>query len=1089
MTEITDSTKFIHNQMVNIFDHNWYKSQFKDNSLFELDASACFNHYIDYGFREGKSPHPLFSPDWYVKQNPPAAQALSQGLSPLMHFITSGAKEGRWPHPLFNVSFYLQQNPSAATAFEEGLDPLSHFIQVGARAGCSPHLLFDVPWYLQQNPSAAAALEAGLDPLSHFIQVGARAGCSPHLLFDVPWYLQQNPSAAAALEAGLDPLSHFIQVGAREGYWPHPLFNLQWYLEINHNASNAARNGIDPLTYYIENDYQHNRPCHNLFDMVWYKNLYISPANSEQNSIYHFIKTGAVCGNRPCRFGFFNGQEKTIEIRRPEISASTLPLVSIIIVNYNGNKHLFDVICSLKNQTYSNYEIVFVDNASADGSIDTIRSLAPDANIIELDKNHGFAGANNIGLEKSRGEYVVLLNNDTKVEPTWLSELVLAAKKHPEAAAIASKILFWEKFSTLRITSKSKFSVSKLSLLASLKYKKVFVEVGNDEGDIFNPLFIGNSYMLTLKIPVDIDFFCLEISGYEKNSSCTIESQYQKKNFALSDHSDRFDYKWSKYDKKYARYVVNNAGSYEPQWLKTGDRGFGEYDDVQHNIEQKIDLICGCSVLIKRYALGLDSLFIDDFVAYYEDSELSRRFRQNGFDLVYCPSSVVYHKHSATSVEKSDFWIKYVQRNRIIYEYLFGDRMLRDHEFEKSMGDLNHYLNWMKSQVEKLTSIEQRTLNILPSVMDEARQLRSKFSNLLRIEDSSKRVGVYNKYWNTYGGGEAHALNFVSVLQQYAVVDLISEHDFEIETLSDYFSVNLTRTRKRIITHFDRNLTRDYDLFINTTYMSETPSHAPASYFIVSFPSKTPSEEFLNSYKFIPNSKYTTSWMKKIWGENIRYQTTFPSVSKFLIPSDPMVFDRKKKLLLSIGRFFVAGHSKNQLKIVEIFNKIISNEPNLSDWRLVLAGSINDQEYFDKVTASAAGHNIEIIPNAPFKTVQSLYQEAFIYVHASGIGKDANLEPADFEHFGMTVAEAASNGCIPVVYDAAGPAEIIDLLGHGFTYRTESEFYDRLVSAMKAYDVEESGSLPRRIGEAARQFHDTVQNSDIALEIDQILSR
>jgi len=88
------------------------------------------------------------------------------------------------------------------------------------------------------------------------------------------------------------------------------------------------------------------------------------------------------------------------------------PLVSIIIVNWNAKNYLQKCIESLLEQTYQNFEIIFVDNASSDGSVEFVKTNFPKIKIIENKKNLGFAKGNNIGIKNSQGEIICLFNPD-----------------------------------------------------------------------------------------------------------------------------------------------------------------------------------------------------------------------------------------------------------------------------------------------------------------------------------------------------------------------------------------------------------------------------------------------------------------------------------------------------------------------------------------------------------------------------------------------------------------------------------------------------------------------------------------------------
>ena len=122
-------------------------------------------------------------------------------------------------------------------------------------------------------------------------------------------------------------------------------------------------------------------------------------------------------------------------------STSNLPLISIIIPNYNGSRYLENCLKSLRSQTYGRTEIVVVDNDSEDESITIARSVAPEATVLVQNQNLGFAGGVNAGIRFSRGDWIAVLNNDTEATPEWLSECVRAIQDHPDASFLACRIL------------------------------------------------------------------------------------------------------------------------------------------------------------------------------------------------------------------------------------------------------------------------------------------------------------------------------------------------------------------------------------------------------------------------------------------------------------------------------------------------------------------------------------------------------------------------------------------------------------------------------------------------------------------------
>jgi GT2 family glycosyltransferase len=120
---------------------------------------------------------------------------------------------------------------------------------------------------------------------------------------------------------------------------------------------------------------------------------------------------------------------------------NTKPLVSIIIVNYNGRNLLENCFKSLEKVIYSNFEIILVDNNSDDDSIQYIKENYPETMVIKLDENYGFAKPNNIGSEKAKGQYLLFLNNDTIVTPNFIDELVNAIEDDPQIGICQSLLL------------------------------------------------------------------------------------------------------------------------------------------------------------------------------------------------------------------------------------------------------------------------------------------------------------------------------------------------------------------------------------------------------------------------------------------------------------------------------------------------------------------------------------------------------------------------------------------------------------------------------------------------------------------------
>jgi GT2 family glycosyltransferase len=114
------------------------------------------------------------------------------------------------------------------------------------------------------------------------------------------------------------------------------------------------------------------------------------------------------------------------------------PLVSVIILNFNGASLLEECISSVEKTVYAPLEIVVVDNNSTDGSLELLTSF-PAVKVIRNKKNYGYAEGNNIGISQSNGKYFVTLNNDVTIEPDWLNKPVALLEENERIGAISCR--------------------------------------------------------------------------------------------------------------------------------------------------------------------------------------------------------------------------------------------------------------------------------------------------------------------------------------------------------------------------------------------------------------------------------------------------------------------------------------------------------------------------------------------------------------------------------------------------------------------------------------------------------------------------
>ncbi len=125
-----------------------------------------------------------------------------------------------------------------------------------------------------------------------------------------------------------------------------------------------------------------------------------------------------------------------------ENAGAGAPAVLVVIVNYNGGELLARSVAAMKHQTFTDYRLVVVDNASSDDSIGLMLADHAGVEVLPAGSNLGFAAANNLAVRHFPGSrWIALLNPDAFPEPDWLKTLVEAAGDRPDAAAFASRTI------------------------------------------------------------------------------------------------------------------------------------------------------------------------------------------------------------------------------------------------------------------------------------------------------------------------------------------------------------------------------------------------------------------------------------------------------------------------------------------------------------------------------------------------------------------------------------------------------------------------------------------------------------------------
>ena len=154
-----------------------------------------------------------------------------------------------------------------------------------------------------------------------------------------------------------------------------------------------------------------------------------------------------------------------------------IPFISIIITTRNRKKDISECIESILSSNYSNYEIILVDNASEDDTVEMIEQKFPYVKIVKNDKNLGIAGGRNIGTSLAKGDYILFLDSDTIIDKNMLGELINVIKKEKRIGIVVPKMYFLESPNLIW------YAGAKVNLLTSRTYNIGVYEIDYGQYD------------------------------------------------------------------------------------------------------------------------------------------------------------------------------------------------------------------------------------------------------------------------------------------------------------------------------------------------------------------------------------------------------------------------------------------------------------------------------------------------------------------------------------------------------------------------------------------------------------------------------
>ena len=393
-----------------IVDCIFYSLRYGDRIPFGVSAEA---HYSEIGWHDNLSPNILFLPDYYLSTMPRRIT-----VPVLLHYYFIGEALGYSAHPLFDLQHYSSQ------LYLYSEKPINnnlflHYLLEGEKDGLSPHPFFDPDFYREQAGPVP-------DPLQHYLREGFYLGFNPHPLFNTRYYIHQNPDLPVS---DTNPLLHFVMCGADDGLSPRPDISNEMMLSLPVLAG--------------ESRWQALLRCY-------------SPRSSRLRGALHWQYGDSAdwlladprlqLADQACLEASQEHLAFLIEEVRKLLTSLPRAIsidVSIVVPVHNKLLHTLGCLRSIMiSGSKYNFEIIVADDGSSDCTEQVLKELSDCIRLVRNSSPIGFLRNCNSAAKLARGQWIVLLNNDTIVLPGWLDALIDTLIAIPQAGLVGAKLIY-----------------------------------------------------------------------------------------------------------------------------------------------------------------------------------------------------------------------------------------------------------------------------------------------------------------------------------------------------------------------------------------------------------------------------------------------------------------------------------------------------------------------------------------------------------------------------------------------------------------------------------------------------------------------
>jgi GT2 family glycosyltransferase/glycosyltransferase involved in cell wall biosynthesis len=452
---------------------------------------------------------------------------------------------------------------------------------------------------------------------------------------------------------------------------------------------------------------------------------------------------------------------------------------------------------------------------------------------------------------------------------------------------------------------------------------------------------------------------------------------------------------------------IREAGAFLDKNGRSVARGKGQTSGAGlFNEKREVQYVSAdCFAIRKKDFLKVGGFSFVYEPAHYEDADLCLSLRAAGLSIVYQPESTVIHMGSQTTS---------VPGNTSLVEGVV------------EMSRVKFLNRWGNGRTPSRLAIGSQTP---PKA----------------ITSGSPTVVIYTPFDLVFGGGEKYILSVA--------------HAYSISGYRTIFATKAKYSRVRFLT-----LGLDFGLDLGLVELATLDEvRTPVDIFVTMgnevyppvepigkinihhcqfpFPPESQTDEQVSRLNkidcVVANSEYTKGHYMRaaqsLGFNDLKVVVISPPISDLVVSKK----EKNQHQILSVGRFFVHGHSKNQHMLITAFRELLTKHPEAT---LVLAGGLAPgsvhREYLDMCRGLAEGLPVTFQIDAERDEISALMESSSIYWHGAGFDVDPGLYPERCEHFGISLVEAMGSRLIPVVVGNGGPDEIVQFGVNGFKYQS-----------------------------------------------------